>query len=323
MVAGTLLLPLFLGSTAASAPQGCPTSQQLQAACPPAPGGSSAIAGCMGCSNAHHFSTASCSQQELFALCRSQVGGKRRPHFTVPAPPSGALSARDFGAKGDGRTDDQPALQAAIHAAQRQGRALYLPAGDYLIGATLVVECSVPNCCEACNTSETNCAVSACGPLQFNPLRMMGEAQFTTRVIAGPSFSGGALLSLPGSSINPPAGTLGNTTETHEISHMHLHANANGAHAGADYALFAPYITRSRFIALYITDARKAGIYLGYGWINDVLHCMFGGNGIGLQLVEAGNRSAPLAHLSSIPLQAFCCPSAMLPLIYACWPYLC
>ena len=97
-------------------------------------------------------------------------------------------------------------------------------------------------------------------------------------------------LSLPGSAINPPSGTLGNTTETHEISHMHLHANAHGPHAGADYALFAPYITRSRFIALYITDARKAGIYLGYGWINDVLHCMFDGNGIGLQLVEAVNN---------------------------------
>ena len=206
------------------------------------------------------------------------------------SPPPDALNARDFSARGDGRTDDHAALQAAIHAAQRQGRALYIPAGDYVVGATLVIECSVPNCCEACNTSQSNCGHSACGPLVFNPLRLMGEAQFTTRIIAGPSFQGAALLALPGSSINPPAGTLGNTTETHEISHLQLHANAHGDAAGADYALYAPYITRSRFIALYITDARKAGIYLGYGWINDVLHCMFGGNHIGLQLVEAVNN---------------------------------
>ena len=290
------LLPLLLDGVAAQQAAECPAlPHALLAVCPTTAvtgdgGGisASAIAACVACGSAH-FSTASCSQQELFVLCRSRSGA-RRPSLAAPVPPSGSLSARDFGAKGDGRTDDQPALQAAIHAAQRQGRALFLPAGDYLVNATIVVECSVPNCCEACNTSQSNCGVSACGPLQFNPLRMMGEAQFTTRLIAGAGFSGSALLSLPGSSINPPAGTLGNTTEMHEISHMQLHANAHGPNTGADYALFAPYVTRSRFIAIYITDARKAGMYLGYGWINDVLHCMFDGNGIGLQLVEAVNN---------------------------------
>jgi len=198
---------------------GCPALSQLLAACPPrgaTVGGGSAIAACVSCINAHDLPTASCSQRELFALCRSHAGGARRGGPPPSLAPSGVLSAKDFGATGDGRTDDHSALQAAIHAAQRQGRALLLPAGDYLVnaelrgeddrlqallagrpsshrGARCSVECSVPNCCEACNTSQTNCPESACGPLQFNPLRMMGEAQFATRVIAGPSFSGGAL----------------------------------------------------------------------------------------------------------------------------------
>jgi hypothetical protein len=48
---------------------------------------------------------------------------------------------RDFGAKADGKTDDAPAVQAAIEAARQHGKGAvaYLPSGDYAIGRTLRV----------------------------------------------------------------------------------------------------------------------------------------------------------------------------------------
>lgn len=50
------------------------------------------------------------------------------PHINVTAPP--------FNAKGDGRTDDRAAIQAAIHAAANSGGgSVYFPKGVYLIGA--------------------------------------------------------------------------------------------------------------------------------------------------------------------------------------------
>ena len=54
----------------------------------------------------------------------------------------GGLSAKDFGAVGDGQADDGPALQRAISAALEQGRTLLLPAGHYLVNATLSIASS-------------------------------------------------------------------------------------------------------------------------------------------------------------------------------------
>jgi hypothetical protein len=51
---------------------------------------------------------------------------------------AGAINVRTFGAKGDGKTDDTAAIQAAIDAAMYvEKRALYLPGGRYLISAPL------------------------------------------------------------------------------------------------------------------------------------------------------------------------------------------
>jgi hypothetical protein len=60
-------------------------------------------------------------------------------HSGRPAPtgetgrpaPADALSAMDFGAKGDGKADDREALQTAIRASAAQHRELYLPPGTY------------------------------------------------------------------------------------------------------------------------------------------------------------------------------------------------
>jgi glucan 1,3-beta-glucosidase len=57
---------------------------------------------------------------------------KSKPQYeTVSA--SGFLSARDAGAKGDGKTDDTAALNAAIAKAASSGLILFLDHGDYLV----------------------------------------------------------------------------------------------------------------------------------------------------------------------------------------------
>ena len=48
------------------------------------------------------------------------------------------VSVKDFGAKGDGTTDDTAAIQAAINLADQYGGCVYLPAGTYKISAALV-----------------------------------------------------------------------------------------------------------------------------------------------------------------------------------------
>ncbi|MFT7582798.1 MAG: hypothetical protein ACI9MR_004481, partial [Myxococcota bacterium] len=50
----------------------------------------------------------------------------------------GHLDVRDFGATGDGATDDTDALQAALDAVGSEGGAVYFPPGDYLISAALL-----------------------------------------------------------------------------------------------------------------------------------------------------------------------------------------
>lgn len=48
-----------------------------------------------------------------------------------------ALNAKEFGAKGDGSADDTAALSAAVAAAEAQAKALFIPAGRYVLTAPI------------------------------------------------------------------------------------------------------------------------------------------------------------------------------------------
>lgn len=53
------------------------------------------------------------------------------------AAPVTAFDIRDFGAVGDGRTDDRGAIQAALDAVHPGGGTVFLPPGDYVVGGPL------------------------------------------------------------------------------------------------------------------------------------------------------------------------------------------
>jgi hypothetical protein len=68
--------------------------------------------------------------------------------YVFPNDPSVLDPKRDFGAKGDGVTDDTSALQAGIEASSNRGpgggtKILFLPNGSYRVSSTLVVKAAV------------------------------------------------------------------------------------------------------------------------------------------------------------------------------------
>jgi len=61
-------------------------------------------------------------------------------------PSASQINARQYGAKGDGNTDDTKALQAALEAAQASGPVCYLPPGLYRLNGPLTVPPGVTLC---------------------------------------------------------------------------------------------------------------------------------------------------------------------------------
>lgn len=70
------------------------------------------------------------------------------------------INAQDFGAKGDGVTDDTAAIQAAIDAAAKGSKVCHLPAGNYLISNSLVIPGYVLLLGEGSRWENTNTAIS-------------------------------------------------------------------------------------------------------------------------------------------------------------------
>ena len=86
---------------------------------------------------------------ELFALDPFSLNVRNAAGQLLTYQPRGAsagsqwFNVTDFGAIGDGETDDSAAIQAAINAASPRGGVVYLPRGDYLISSGLTIDNSV------------------------------------------------------------------------------------------------------------------------------------------------------------------------------------
>ena len=152
----------------------------------------------------------------------------------------GGLNAKDFGAVGDGVTDDAAALQAAINASLKQQMQLLVPAGIYVVKSQL-------------NVSHSSCVNANLG-CEFLVLR--GESQHTTEIRAGAKMH--AVLNFPCLS-----GTAGPAvpipTEGAHVADIAIYGQSL-----ADYSIFAPGILYSRFERVYAATSLKAGMSFGY-----------------------------------------------------------
>lgn len=187
------------------------------------------------------------------------------------ANPWGGINAKDYGAVGDGTTDDAPALQRGIDAALEQGRTLLLPAGHYVVNSTLNV------------MSSARAHYAEPGPgFAKHPLRLVGEGELTM-ISAGCKMH--AVVNFSASSETGRGPALPNPTERQFISDIGF--NAAGL---ANYSVFAPGIARSRFERVHFTGALSVGLSIGYGWCNYIEFCYFGGNGVGLHTYNSANN---------------------------------
>lgn len=192
-----------------------------------------------------------------------------------PAAATGPLSVIDFGARGDGSADDSAAIQKAIDAAQDpsaargavagdpvMGRAVYFPAGTYVINTTLTV-------------------ARVHSPETTRPVRLFGDGMKQSLLVAGQEID--AVLRFDGQAPGS-GGAASLTTNGHIVENLWI----SGAGL-ANYSLAAPAITRSQVKSSMFTDARVAGLSLGFGWINEITQCYFKNNLIGLYLDNAIN----------------------------------
>ena len=101
-------------------------------------------------------------------------------------------------------SDDAPALQAAIDAAQLQRRALFIPAGSYGINSSLIVHS---------NANESDA-------YKYGPLRLMGEGKSLTIIEAMKPML--AVLDLPMYPVPSPG--YANPHEGIEVEHIGLSA---------------------------------------------------------------------------------------------------
>ena len=129
-----------------------------------------------------------------------------------PARAALGLNAKDFGAVGDGQTDDTRALQTAIDASQMAGRALLIPAGVYLVSSTLNISCRSPPLCdpERYEHSEST----------HQPARIIGEGRELTYLM--PSANIHAILDITGSQLpmkTPTSQPRFNFTQGHGARH--------------------------------------------------------------------------------------------------------
>src|SRR5262249_6736616 len=62
-------------------------------------------------------------------------GEKPGSHYEIPPLPKDAIDVKNFGARGDGKTDDTAAIQKAIDSLGPKGGTVEIPPGTYMIRA--------------------------------------------------------------------------------------------------------------------------------------------------------------------------------------------
>ena len=188
----------------------------------------------------------------------------------------GGLNARDFGAMADGiceeaadrswtkctGTDDSAALQTAIYEAMRLGRALYLPAGVYMVNTSLIVP--VPN---------GNASIAKTQPWVTEGLRMIGEGLSRTIIVAQCQGGAGCMKAVLTYEGDQNAPDLQDVTGGHSIESMSFSAAGLATHG-----IYGPAIIWSRWFRVGVFAALEAGMRLNFGFCLRIEECCIGSN---------------------------------------------
>ena len=181
-----------------------------------------------------------------------------------------ALNARAFGAKGDGITDDAPALQKAIDAAQLSRQKLALPAGVYLVKTMLKVRYNGPVWDAATkkhNSPWKNCTFNATDSVMIpgwcpSALHLVGDGGWGLET----AIKAGALMDAVidvGFGPQGPSVPRAGPGMGHEFRDFSLDVGSKAEHGLRAYA-----IIRSLVSGLTVIDAAHVGVEMGYGFIN-------------------------------------------------------
>ena len=207
-----------------------------------------------------------------------------------PGTASYGFNAKDYGAMGDGVTDDTDALQRAITDAQIHRRELFIPAGGYLIHRQLNISCANPgdgcgstSCCD--DNAGANDPGRAC--CTHAPIKLRGEGSAHTSLIAGSPMH--AVLDF-GGRLNEGEDALKfgqyNYSAEHIVTDLHVNcyhrANATARPVEADHGLYLPGTHHVIIARVRIDNARMAGIFTYFNFLTHIDSCKLYGNRIGI-----------------------------------------
>lgn len=185
--------------------------------------------------------------------------GSANLNVTIPSAGLG-LNVKDFGAKGDGSTDDTAAIQAVIDSAIATGRrAVYFPAGTYIVTSPLHAQVETGTTTVGGTTKSRytfGMGLTLRGEqVGKTVLRKTGQATYT--IPANNNINGGSTVD----TTLFFGGTEGTGLYVSDLS-------IENASTGECYAIYA---TRARCVLERLNVCTNShGIYL-YGWLNNLM----------------------------------------------------
>lgn len=161
------------------------------------------------------------------------------------------LNVVDFGAVGDGVTDCSSAIQRAIDQAQREYRALFVPAGIYRVDTGLMVNTTAPSRAKYSPATQH---------WRVAPLRMIGEGatngEGQSVIFAGRPMA--AVLTFASRQPSDDGTVPANLTENHSLEQLALDGNDL-----ANFSAYAPAVIGSKWKSVSFVHGLVAGLYIG------------------------------------------------------------
>jgi hypothetical protein len=200
-----------------------------------------------------------------------QPAGTSAVATTIQAKLRQTVSVKDFGAVGNGVTDDSAAFQAAINYAASLAPvlpSLFIPSGDYVIGTTLTVNGAIEFKGENFATSGTR--IFATQTLNAPVFNVSSKARFFSLSIIGSNNS---------ANTNETLVTIGGTNDVTFENVYFYNSYTAVKYTGSVPAFYHSYtncnFTNTNFFFITIDNSSSAGVDL------IMTHCRFLGNMVG------------------------------------------